>query len=69
MTQTLLILHAAPDAPDNRALTAIRLAGALLADDKAVTLFLVEDGARLVDRNLPRITHAAPCFMNCSISA
>ncbi|MEK6664070.1 MAG: DsrE family protein [Pseudomonadota bacterium] len=58
MTQTLLILHTAPDAPDNRAFTAIRLAGALLADDKAVTLFLVEDGAWLVD---PKLAEDNPC--------
>jgi len=32
MTQALIIPHAAPDAPDNRGYTAIRLAGALLAD-------------------------------------
>lgn len=58
MTRALIILHAAPDAPDNRALTAIRLAGALLADDKAVTLFLVEDGARLAD---PELAEDNPC--------
>lgn len=58
MTRTLIILHAAPDAPDNRALTAIRLAGALLADDKTVTLFLVEDGARLAD---PKLAEDNPC--------
>ena len=58
MTRTLLILHAAPDAADHRALTAIRLAGALLADDKTVTLFLVEDGARLVD---PKLAEDNPC--------
>jgi predicted peroxiredoxin len=53
MVKALIILHAAPDAPDNRALTAIRLAGAMLADDKDVHLFLVEDAARLADPKLP----------------
>lgn len=53
MTQALIILHAAPDAPDNRALTAIRLAGAMLADNKDVSLFLVEEGASLADPKLP----------------
>lgn len=58
MTQALIILHAAPDAPDNRGYTAIRLAGAMLADNKDVHLFLVEDGARLVD---PELAEANPC--------
>lgn len=53
MTRTLIILHAAPDAPDNRAFTAVRLAGAMLADNKDVQLFLVEEGARLADPKLP----------------
>ena len=53
MTQALIILHAAPDAPDNRSYTAIRLAGAMLADNKDVHLFLVEGGARLADPELP----------------
>lgn len=53
MTQALIILHAAPDASDNRGYTAIRLAGAMLADNKDVHLFLVEDGARLADPELP----------------
>lgn len=53
MQKALIILHASPEAPDCRALTALRLAGAMLANDKEVRLFLVEDGARLVDANLP----------------
>lgn len=53
MTQALIILHAAPDAPDNRGYTAIRLSGAMLADNKDVHMFLVEDGARLADPELP----------------
>lgn len=58
MAKTLIILHAAPDAPDSRALTAMRLAGALLADNKDVQLFLVEDGARLAD---PKLGEDNPC--------
>ena len=53
MTQALIMLHAAPDSPDNRALTALRLAGAMLADNKDVSLFLVEEGGRLADSKLP----------------
>lgn len=53
MTKALIILHAGPDAPDNRGYTAIRLAGAMLADNKDVHLFLIEDGARLADPKLP----------------
>lgn len=58
MAKTLIILHAAPDAPDNRALTAMRLAGALLADNKDVQLFLVEDGAKLAD---PKLSEEHAC--------
>ncbi len=50
MVRALIILHAAPE--DSRACTAIRLAGAMLADNKEVCLFLVEDGARLADPKL-----------------
>jgi len=53
MAKALIILHAAPGTPDGRALTALRLAGAMLADGKDVHLFLVEDGARLADPKLP----------------
>jgi uncharacterized protein involved in oxidation of intracellular sulfur len=56
MTQALIILHAAPD--DNRAYTAIRLAGAMLADNKDVHLFLVEEGALLAD---PKLAEGHPC--------
>lgn len=58
MPKALVILHAPPEAPDCRALTALRLAGALLADNKAVHLFLVEDGARLAD---PKLDASNPC--------
>jgi uncharacterized protein involved in oxidation of intracellular sulfur len=58
MSKALIILHAAPDAPDGRAFTALRLAGALLADSKDVHLFLVEDGARLAD---PKLSADNPC--------
>lgn len=46
MPKALIVLHAPPDTPDCRALTALRLAGAMLADSKDVHLFLVEEGAR-----------------------
>jgi len=52
MPTALIVLHAPPDAHDCRALTALRLAGALLADSKEVHLFLVEEGARLADSKL-----------------
>jgi uncharacterized protein involved in oxidation of intracellular sulfur len=52
MPKALIVLHAPPDTPDCRALTALRLAGAMLADSKDVHLFLVEDGARLADPGL-----------------
>jgi hypothetical protein len=58
MSKALVILHAAPTATDSRALTAVRLSGALLADSKDVTMFLVEDGALLADpklSSLPRV--------------
>jgi uncharacterized protein involved in oxidation of intracellular sulfur len=58
MTKALVILHAAPDASDSRAFTALRLAGALLADGKEVQLFLVEDGVRLAD---PKLGAHNPC--------
>ncbi len=58
MSKALIILHAPPDAPDCRALTALRLAGALLADSKEVHLFLVEEGARLAD---PKLGAENPC--------
>ena len=62
MLKSLIILHAAPDVPDSRALTAIRLAGALLADDKEVILFLVEDGAKLADPKLDENNHCRNLF-------
>ena len=58
MRKTLVILHAAPLAADQRALTALRLSGALLADSKQVCLFLVEDGLRLID---PQLAADHPC--------
>lgn len=58
MSRALIVLHAPPDAADCRALTALRLAGALLADNKDVSLFLVEDGARLAD---PKLGAESPC--------
>jgi len=58
MPRALIVLHAPPDVPDCRALTALRLAGAMLADNKDVNLFLVEDGARLAD---PKLDADNPC--------
>ncbi|MDR3392956.1 MAG: DsrE family protein [Sulfuriferula sp.] len=58
MTKALIVLHAAADASDNRALTALRLAGAMMADNKDVALFLVEAGAKLVD---PALDADNPC--------
>jgi sulfur relay (sulfurtransferase) complex TusBCD TusD component (DsrE family) len=58
MSNALVILHAAPTAADSRALTAVRLSGALLADSKDVTMFLVEDGALLAD---PKLSADNPC--------
>jgi len=58
MSRALIVLHAPPDTPDCRALTALRLAGAMLADNKDVHLFLVEDGARLAD---PELGAENPC--------
>lgn len=56
--QALIVLHASPHAPDCRALTALRLAAAMLADYKDVHLFLVEDGVRLAD---PQLSADHPC--------
>lgn len=47
MRNALIILHSTPESSDGRALTAVRLAGAMLADGKEVTLFLVEGGLQL----------------------
>jgi len=58
VTSALIVLHAAPDDPDGRALTALRLAGAMLAEDKLVKLFLVENGVRLAD---PKLAADDPC--------
>ncbi len=53
MKKAVIILHSSPYAPDKRAWTALRLGGAMLADNKEVCLFLVEEGAQLADANLP----------------
>lgn len=58
MRKTLVILHAAPLAADQRALTALRLSGALMADSKQVCLFLVEEGIGLID---PKLAADHPC--------
>ncbi len=54
MTNSLIILHSSPESADNRAFTAVRLAGALLADNKEVVMFLVEEGAKLADQKLEK---------------
>lgn len=48
MTVALIILHAAPEAENPRADTAVRLAGAMLAEGKDVRLFLAGPGVRLL---------------------
>lgn len=48
MTIALILLHASPEAENFRAHTAVRLAGAMLADGKDVTMFLVEEGLHLI---------------------
>jgi len=58
MTKAVIIMHTAPDTPDCRALTALRLAGAMLTENKDVELFLVEGGARLAD---PHLGEEDPC--------
>ena len=44
MTIALIVLHAAPEADNPRADTAVRLAGAMLAEGKEVRLFLAGTG-------------------------
>ncbi len=58
MSKALVILHTAPDQPDYRALTALRLSGAMLAEGKEVCVFLVEGGVRLAD---PQLDATNPC--------
>ena len=48
MTTALIILHAAPELANPRADTAVRLAGAMLADGKDVRLFLAGEGVLLL---------------------
>ncbi|WP_437560437.1 DsrE family protein [Acidithiobacillus sulfuriphilus] len=48
MTVALIILHAAPEAENPRADTAVRLAGAMLAEGKDVRLFLAGQGVLLL---------------------
>ncbi|WP_308387968.1 DsrE family protein [Acidithiobacillus sp. AMEEHan] len=48
MTTALIILHAGPDPENPRADTAVRLAGAMLADNKEVRLFLAGQGVLLL---------------------
>ncbi|EGQ60891.1 hypothetical protein GGI1_03261 [Acidithiobacillus sp. GGI-221] len=48
MTIALIVLHAAPEADNPRADTAVRLAGAMLAEGKEVRLFLAGQGIGLL---------------------
>ena len=48
MTVALIILHAGPDIENPRADTAISLAGAMLADNKDVRLFLAGQGVQFL---------------------
>ena len=48
MITALIVLHSSIAEENPRADTAIRLAGAMLAEDKAVRLFLVGDGVTLL---------------------
>jgi uncharacterized protein involved in oxidation of intracellular sulfur len=53
MTIALILLHAAPETINPRADTAIRLAGAMLADGKEVRLFLAGQGVLLLSAPSP----------------
>ncbi|MHB1565290.1 MAG: DsrE family protein [Acidiferrobacter sp.] len=53
MTVALIILHEVPEAANPRADTAIRLAGAMLAEGKDVRLFLVGPCVRCVRSPFP----------------
>ncbi|WP_279117578.1 DsrE family protein [Acidithiobacillus thiooxidans] len=48
MSKALIILHAGPDEANPRADTAVRLAGAMLADNKDVRLFLAGQGVLIL---------------------
>jgi uncharacterized protein involved in oxidation of intracellular sulfur len=48
MSQALIILHAGPEEENPRADTAVRLAGAMLADNKEVRLFLAGQGVLIL---------------------
>jgi len=48
-----IIIQSSPDAPQNPAFTALRLAGAAVADGEKVCLFLVE-GALQLALQVPR---------------
>ncbi|OCX71395.1 sulfur reduction protein DsrE [Acidithiobacillus thiooxidans] len=48
MSKALIILHAGPDEENPRADTAVRLAGAMLADNKDVRLFLAGQGVLIL---------------------
>lgn len=48
MSKALIILHAGPDEVNPRADTAVRLAGAMLADNKDVRLYLAGQGVLIL---------------------
>ncbi|MEY2343340.1 DsrE family protein [Acidithiobacillus sp. IBUN Pt1247-S3] len=48
MTIALIVLHAGPHSTNPRADTAVRLAGAMLADNKEVRMFLAGEGVLLL---------------------
>lgn len=59
MTIALIVLHAAPEADNPRADTAVRLAGAMLGEGKEARLFLVEGiGLPAPARGFAESTHA-----------
>lgn len=60
MTIALIVLHAAPEADNPRADTAVRLAGAMLGEGKEARLFLVGQGIWLLApaREFAESTHA-----------
>jgi len=53
MTAVTVIIQDAPYEPDNKAWHALRFAGAALADDCAVRLFLLDQGVTVGRRNQP----------------
>lgn len=61
MTIALIVLHTGPDENNPRADTAIRLSGAMLADNKDVRLFLAGQGVLLLKNAEARIERSTGC--------